>query len=134
MTAVLDASAMTAWLRKESGWDVVPERLERDTCLVHTVNLIEVYYDALRRSDEQEALRTRVESAIADLVRCGVRERSELDPEFWRRVAEIKAANRVSLADCFALALAERTDADLLTTDHHEFDSLATTFRIRFVR
>ena len=32
---------------------------------------------------------------------------------------------RVSLADCFAVALGNKLDATILTADHHEFDALA---------
>ena len=43
------------------------------------------------------------------------------------RAAEHKARwRRVSLADCFALALAQTLGGILLTSDHHEFDPLVS--------
>jgi hypothetical protein len=43
---------------------------------------------------------------------------------------------RVSLADCFAIELAARLRATILTADHHEFDVLAeqSEYAIRFIR
>jgi predicted nucleic acid-binding protein len=59
-----------------------------------------------------------------------------LDVEFCERVGSIKAANRVSLADCFALALAGSLDAALVTSDRHELEVFASRsqYRIRFIR
>jgi predicted nucleic acid-binding protein len=36
----------------------------------------------------------------------------------------VQARGRISLADCFALALAERVGGTLVTSDHHEFDPI----------
>lgn len=49
-----------------------------------------------------------------------------MDIEFLQDAGELKAIyKRVSLADCCAIALANRLDADLVTSDHHELDDLA---------
>jgi hypothetical protein len=42
----------------------------------------------------------------------------------------------VSLADCFAMALANRVQAELVTSDHHEFDPIAQNgiCSIQFIR
>ena len=55
----------------------------------------------------------------------------------WQAAGTLKAnLRRVSLADCFAIELAERLKATILTADHHEFDVLAgqPEYRIRFIR
>ncbi len=50
-----------------------------------------------------------------------------MDPQFWRQVGGLKAIHRrVSLADCCALALANRLGASLATADRHEFVPLLT--------
>ena len=36
----------------------------------------------------------------------------------------MKVEERISFADAFALALAERLNIPLITTDHHEFDAV----------
>lgn len=45
-------------------------------------------------------------------------------------------ADKVSLADCFAMALTNRMQADLYTSDHHEFDPIAASgiCSVKFIR
>lgn len=102
-----------------------------NTCLIHAINLCEVYYDFLRASDESTA-----QSAIGDLNTVGLITREDMDTMLWQEAGKIKAQGGVSLADCFALALAKRENAELLTSDHHEFDSIAENgvFHIKFFR
>ena len=48
-----------------------------------------------------------------------------MDSEFWRAVGRLKAVyRRVSLADCCALALANKLGATLVSADRHEFEPL----------
>jgi predicted nucleic acid-binding protein len=131
---VLDASAMIAFLRDEPGADAVAEALldPESHCYAHALNLCEVFYDFQRAASRQEALR-----AISDLARMGVIEDANLAPPVWQAAGTLKAnLRRVSLADCFAIELAERHKATILTADHHEFDVLAgqPMYLIRFIR
>jgi predicted nucleic acid-binding protein len=41
-----------------------------------------------------------------------------------REVGKIKATEKVSLADAFAVGLAVTLHAQLVTSDHHEFETL----------
>jgi PIN domain nuclease of toxin-antitoxin system len=131
---VLDACALIALIRHEPGAEVV-ERLindEQTPCLIHVVNLCEVYYDLLRSTDEATA-----QQAIVDIESVGVVFRDDIDRDFWQMVGYYKATlARVSLADCFALSLAHRTDAEIATSDHHEFDRLVAqgVCKIQFIR
>jgi hypothetical protein len=55
----------------------------------------------------------------------------------WQEAGRLKAVHRrVSLADCFAIALASRLDAQVVTSDHHEFDALVASgvCRVLFIR
>jgi hypothetical protein len=45
----------------------------------------------------------------------------------------IKVEERPSFADAFALALAERLNIPLVTTDHHEFDAIERKGHFRFL-
>ncbi len=121
MNHVLDACAMLAYLKGETGAEVVGELLENSTenCFAHSVNLCEVYYDFVRRSDEETE-----RSAITDLLADGVRERKDLSRQFWQGVGQHKARGRISLADCFCIALTQELSGELVTSDHHEFDPL----------
>jgi PIN domain nuclease of toxin-antitoxin system len=117
---VLDASAMIAYLRGEAGADTVSSILSdpADQCLAHSLNLCEVYYDFHRASGESVA-----REAIQDLISVGVGPRDDLTFEFWQTVGALKATRRrLSLADCFAITLANSVGGSVLTSDHHEFD------------
>lgn len=113
---------MIAYLNGEPGAAVV-EGMLNDTgreCFAHSINLCEVYYDALRAANESAA-----DQAIQDLVDAGVIERGEMDPGLWREAGKIKSRGRISIADAFCAALANRVGGDAVTSDRHEFEPLA---------
>ena len=125
---------MIAYLRDEPGADVVAEALlgPESSCHAHALNLCEVFYDFHRASGQADALR-----AMADLAEVGVLEDSNLSAPVWQAAGTLKAnLRRISLADCFAIELAERLRATVLTADHHEFDALAgqAGYRVKFIR
>lgn len=119
---VLDACALIAFLRREPGAALV-DTLLTDTetiCLVHAINLCEVYYDILRSDGSVIA-----KQSVEDIMAVGVEVREDLDSTFWQQVGDLKVnPGKLSLADCFAIALALRTNAAIVTSDHHEFDPI----------
>lgn len=120
---VLDACALLAFLGREPGAVVIDDLLtnSENSCLVHAINLCEVYYDMVRRSSPELA-----RQAVADLLATGLQVRDDLDGPFWQQAGDLKVSpGKLSLADCFALALTMRTVATLVTSDHHEFDRIA---------
>lgn len=133
MTLVLDACAIIAYLRDEEGADAVEAVLIDDNdCVVHAINLCEVYYDCVRRDGI-----ARADTLIEDLVSSGLVTRDDMDTRLWKSAASFKAdLARVSLADCFAMALTHRLNAELVTSDHREFDPIAVQglCPIRFIR
>lgn len=134
MIYVTDASALIALIQDEPGADLVEALLGSgiDTCLVHAVNLCEAYYDFVRASDVGRA-----DELIAGLMDTGLVVREDMDAAFWQRAGLYKAnVKRVSLADCFCMALADRLDAEIVTADHHEFDTIAEQglCRVTFIR
>ncbi|GFE72329.1 PIN domain-containing protein [Chroococcus sp. FPU101] len=134
MNIILDACAVIAYIRDETGAEQVENYLadEQHTCLIHVINLCEVYYDVLRDSSRTEA-----EAMLDDLKAIGVIFRDDIDQNFWQAVASYKATiRRVSLADCFALALTKRINGMLLTSDHKEFDPIVPLgiCQINFIR
>ncbi len=125
---------MIAYLRNEPGAEIVEEVLTApgSQCFAHSINLCEVFYDFFRSTDETEAA-----NAITDLSAAGIAERNDFDQDFWTAAGRLKGAHRrISLADCCGLSLARRLDAQFLTTDHRELDSIAAagSYRIRFIR
>lgn len=135
MRYVLDACALLSLIKAEEGMAIVREALEAEDsiCLIHAVNLCEVYYDCLRCYGNQPS-----EDIIANLVAAGLGVRGDMDTEFWKAAGHLKAAGRVSLADCFAVVLSVREDATLLTSDRREFEPLLTSpwfpAKIKFIR
>jgi PIN domain nuclease of toxin-antitoxin system len=123
LNIILDACAVIAFFRDEAGADVVEQYLLSPDhfCLIHAVNLCEVYYDFLKSGGAQEADRMTQELIDADV---GVRR--DLDDMFWRSIANYKATiRRISLADCFALTLAKKLDGTVVTSDRKEFEPVA---------
>jgi predicted nucleic acid-binding protein len=133
MSYVLDACAMIAYLQGEPGAPVVDGMLKEAErqCFAHSINLCEVYYDTLRASDEATA-----DQAIADLYVAGVIERNEMDPALWREVGKIKSRGRISIADAFCAALAQRVGGAVVTSDRREFEPLekAGVCSVSFIR
>lgn len=134
MAFVLDASAMIAYLRNEAGADEVSRALldQGHRCFAHSLNLCEVYYDFYRASGPADA-----RAALDDLRQVGVVENTAMDNEFWQSAGALKAIQRrVSLADCFAITLANRLEAAILTADHHEFEVLVRqkVCKVLFIR
>jgi len=109
-------------LRGEAGGELVREILlnSETRCFAHAVNLCEVFYDFSRAVDVATA-----RDALADLALVGTMRIEYLSPDFCERVCAIKASNRVSLADCFAVARTGWLDATLLTADRHELETPA---------
>ena len=97
MSAVIDASALIAFLRDEPGAEVGENVLGLpQTCYAHALNLCEVYYDFWRACNQSAA-----EGAITDIIGLGIEERVDMDSQFWREVGRFRAVHRkVSLADC----------------------------------
>lgn len=86
--------------------------------MIHNINLCEVYYGFLRSDGEEFT-----QEIIRRLQNANVSFRPDLTMEFWRQVGKYKAAiARISLADCFALTLANRENGVLVTSDHREFE------------
>lgn len=112
---VFDACALLASVRGEKGAGVTEDLLNdpANQCVVHAVNLCEVYYDALRRVNVTVA-----EQAVNALLTLNLQLRADMDDAFWRQVGQFKVSpGKMSLADCFALALSVRMDATLVTSD-----------------
>lgn len=132
---MLDACALISLLRNEQGALLVRQALEADdsVCLIHAVNLCEVYYDCLRSYDTEATDRL-----LDNLLACGVLLRNDMDVEFWKAAGRLKSRGRIALADCFAVTLAAREEAVLLTSDRHEFEPLLAipgfSVNIRFIR
>jgi predicted nucleic acid-binding protein len=67
---------------------------------------------------------SQAQSDVAKVIAAGVELREDIDEAFWQMVGQFKVSpGKISLAHCFVLALAIRTGATLVTSDH-EFDRI----------
>jgi predicted nucleic acid-binding protein len=130
VTHGLDACAVIAYLRQEPGADVLKALIELPTTFLamHVCNLGEVYYDFFR----EDGL-TAAQTAWTNTLALPLALRRDTDDAFIQRVGVLKVEERISFADAFALALAERLNIPLITTDHHEFDAIERKGRVRFL-
>jgi predicted nucleic acid-binding protein len=119
--SVFDSSAIIAFFEGEPGADRVETLLlDASTPLyIHALNLTEVHYHLIRSQGAPQA-----DAFIQKLSLTGLLIRMDLDAEICREAAKLKARGRISLADCFCIALAQRVGGEVVTTDHHEFDAL----------
>lgn len=131
---VFDACAVIALLDNEPGAAVVEALLadENNRCVIHFLNVCEVFYHVFRRADQERA------SKLVDILESyGFELADALRPTLWQEAGKLKAVwRRVSLVDCFAVALTIEQGATLVTSDHHEFDPLAqaSLCPFRFIR
>ena len=114
--SVLDSFAVLAFLFKESGFEKVLALLETaseqdEVVFLTAANWAEVRYIVERKKgiDEWKNVRTNILGLPIQIW--------PVDQALAELAGEIKAAKKMSLADCFAAALARDLKADLYTGD-----------------
>jgi len=127
---VLDACALIAFLNDESGADTVAALLhEVPTVEIAAINLLEIAYDAARKTGMTSAARDVMETVR----QLPISIRWDIDEDVIEIAARFKTRFRVSLADSIALAVATVRNAPLVTSDHHEFDPIDSAAETRFL-
>jgi predicted nucleic acid-binding protein len=125
---VLDAHPLVVWINGEPGATEVKTIL-RDAAagkvrlLVSVVNAAEVMLAQERRGGTEASHRT------LDLLQELPLELVDVDLELAARAAYLKTRGGISLADCFAAALAHREGVAVLTGDP-EFERVADIVRV----
>ena len=136
---VLDSSAMLAYFKNEQGGELVAalfmdEEFEVGV-VAHAINLCEACYDLRRTFSE-----SKVDSMIQILFDAGIRERNDMDSEFWRDVAFLiytqrSAGHSLALGDACGLALARRVGGEFYTSDRTELQHIkAEMCPVTFIR
>jgi uncharacterized protein with PIN domain len=115
-TIVLDSWAIMSYLQGEPSAekvaDIIADAHEDDVpLLMSVVNAGEVWYIIARRTTDADADRS-----IRQLKQLGI-EMMDADWETAHEAGKFKAKNKMSFADCFAVALAKQHKALLLTGD-----------------
>jgi len=115
----IDACALIAFFQNESGGDKLRElfKVSENEFFMHSVNLTEVYYDAVYVSGEEKA-----QELFEKIAELPITILWDLNVSFIKLVGKYKTSYRISFADAFVLALAEKEKATVVSTDHHEFD------------
>ena len=113
---VLDSYAVLCYLQNEPGADIVFQLLEEATnneakLLMTWVNAGEVYYRVWREYGKLQA------EKVFSLLLAWPLELLVADEELTLQAAVIKAENRLSYADAFAIAATTMNDAEIVTGD-----------------
>jgi predicted nucleic acid-binding protein len=129
--SVLDSYALLAYLFGESGHEAVTTLLERKAeedadALMSAVNWAEVRYIIERKAGlkKWEELKGRIRALPIEIV--------EVSAEQAESAGALKASRKMSLADCFAAALAIMHDAELYTGDP-EFKTVENEVRVVWI-
>mgnify|MGYP001294601890 CR=1 FL=1 len=129
---VLDACSLIAFLNDEEGADKVEDLLrkakeERVKLYINKVNLLEIYYGIYRDDGEEAANET-----LSTILGLPILVVDKLSDGVLRESGRLKASYNISLADSIAIGEANERDAELVTADHHEFDSLEEKGEAKF--
>lgn len=126
--AVLDSYAVLSFLFKEAGHDTILTLLEKAVeadkkLLITSPNWAEVRYMVERKvgSSKWVEVRTKLLGLPIEIINA--------DQELAELAGEIKATHKMSLADCFAAALAKHRKAEVYTGDP-EFKSIEAEIKI----
>ncbi|MBI4725830.1 type II toxin-antitoxin system VapC family toxin [candidate division TA06 bacterium] len=129
---VLDACALIAFLKEEDGAETVEHLLRQAEAgkidiLMHSINLLEIYYGVYRADGP-----VRAETLMEAISRLPVTVIDALAGRLLKEAGRIKASHVVSLADSVAVALAIARNAELVTSDRHEFGIVEKKEAVRF--
>jgi PIN domain nuclease of toxin-antitoxin system len=132
MSWVLDSSAVLCWLLDEDGAERVDEILADGQPLVmHAVNFVEVQYRLLRQSAGILA------TGLSRMLAVGIEIARDVEDDLLANAARLKVAQApIALGDTFAVALAVKHGATLVTTDRGELEKVgaAGVCAIEFLR
>ncbi|MCI0691519.1 type II toxin-antitoxin system VapC family toxin [candidate division KSB1 bacterium] len=128
---VFDACAFITVFNNEIGADKAEQLIERAesgevALYVASINIYEVYYDALRSGSLDDA-----EELLNDLYALPITIVETIDQNIMRQAAHFKITHKMSLADSIALGLAKHLNARVVSTDHHEFDAVEKSGEVK---
>ena len=129
---VLDSYAIITYLQRQSGYEEVAKIFEECAAkdreaFMCIVNWGEVIHHALRSGGERKAL------LAEDTMRAIPVVLIEADKDLTRQAAKLKAALKMSYADCFAAATAMKKKCELVTGDK-EFKEIEKKLKIRWIK
>jgi PIN domain nuclease of toxin-antitoxin system len=129
---ILDACAVIALLKNEPGADkvddiIVQAKAGNCTVSMNKYNLLEVYYGFYREDGKDFA-----EQQIKAIRDSNVIIIDTLTDTIFNEAGRLKATYQISLADAIVLAHGSADDVTVVSSDHHEFDSIEQSESITF--
>lgn len=126
---VLDACSLIAYFNQENGSEKVEEILsEENDIFISIVNVFEICYDLDRTSEDISGL-----DIYNDIKELPLTIIETIDKEQIEHAIFFKNQFKISVADSFALSLARKVNAILVTSDHHEFDEIEKEGLLNFL-
>jgi len=129
--AVLDSDAVLAFLFKENGHETVLDLLEKameadKKLLIASPNWAEIRYMVERRAGiaKWAEVRAKLLGLPVDII--------DIDQSLAEAAGALKASHKMSLADCFAAALAKQSNADIYSGDR-EFKTVESDLKIMWL-
>ncbi|GBU21170.1 hypothetical protein R80B4_01059 [Fibrobacteres bacterium R8-0-B4] len=129
---ILDACALIAFLSKEIGYENILRIMElsenkKATVIMHSVNVLEVYYHIYRLRDEISAIKF-----LNELNGTSIQIHTEITNDVIRNAGKFKKKYKLSLADAIGLSEAIIHNGSFVTSDHHELDIIEKQENIKF--
>ena len=125
MHYILDACALLSFLNDEEGAEKIEDMLNKSvkgdvSVSMSIINLLEVYYGELRDKGSEIA------QIVLDMVQhYSIKIINTVSEQVFREAARLKAAHKISLADCIGLATAIEHSGQFVTSDYHELEAVA---------
>lgn len=131
MVQILDSHSLMVFLEKEVGFKKVEsffvDAVEKNNnLLMTTVNYGEVCYIILRECGQEKL------NEIEEIIKTLPIDIINVDIQITRKAAYFKANKKMSYADCFAAALAEIHNGEIITGDK-EFKTLENEIKILWI-
>jgi PIN domain nuclease of toxin-antitoxin system len=129
---IFDACALIALLTEENGYRNVEKIIEesksnRAQIIMHTVNLLEVYYDIYKLYDEASAIKF-----LDEIKNTPIKLAVEVNDGIIINAGRLKRKYKISLADSIGLAETIISNGTFVTSDHHELDEIEKNEKIDF--
>jgi len=109
---LFDASAILAFLNKETGQEIVGTLFEHDNCLVTAVNLAEVLYKLRAKRFTEEETRQILTGLPLEIVPCTLAD-AWISSSFYPQAKDFG----LSLGDRICLATGKRLKIEVVTAD-----------------
>ena len=93
---------------------------------MHAINFGEVYYDALRFSVQN------AKKIFNIMDKLPIEILWKIDKNIIEKAGYYKTNFKMSYADSYVLAIGDIQNANIITTDHHEFDAVEEKTNLKF--